>query len=295
MSNLHRIQWIDDQIRREKYPNCSDIARRFEISRRQASRDIEYLRYSLGAPIEFDPARQGYYYESAFSIPRETLRESDITLLSRLADSYGRLGTTRAAEIAELFRRIHGPAETIASTGTSPVTPDEAASMDATLISVRSQMESALRERMDLEIEYLDSGNTRTRRCIMPLRLFQWGGNELVEAYCRLRGATRQFRLDRIRSAELVPRTDMPPVSHDSGSEIVRVEDAPSPGFGMEPFRATIRTGNYLESTCVYEFYSSAGLFAHLIAHAPRFEIVTPKWLREKAARTFSRLADLHA
>ncbi len=54
MSSLHRIQWIDEQIRRERYPNCSDIAERFEITRRQASRDIEYLRYSLDAPVEYD-------------------------------------------------------------------------------------------------------------------------------------------------------------------------------------------------------------------------------------------------
>lgn len=48
MSNLHRILWIDQEIRRGGYPNSRTIAEQFEISPRQAARDIEYLRYSLG-------------------------------------------------------------------------------------------------------------------------------------------------------------------------------------------------------------------------------------------------------
>ena len=42
VSNLHRIQWVDAMIRAERYPNCRTIAAKFEISPRQAARDIEY-------------------------------------------------------------------------------------------------------------------------------------------------------------------------------------------------------------------------------------------------------------
>lgn len=60
MSNLHRIQWIDKQLRAKGYPYARTIAERLEISTRQAARDIEYMRYSLGAPIEYCPSMKGY-------------------------------------------------------------------------------------------------------------------------------------------------------------------------------------------------------------------------------------------
>ncbi len=53
MALLHRLQWIDAAIRRGRYPNTNDVAERFEISRRQALRDFDYLRDSLGAPLAY--------------------------------------------------------------------------------------------------------------------------------------------------------------------------------------------------------------------------------------------------
>lgn len=49
MAKLHRIIWIDAQIRADKFPNARTIAQEFEISQRQAARDLEYLRDSLGS------------------------------------------------------------------------------------------------------------------------------------------------------------------------------------------------------------------------------------------------------
>lgn len=70
MSNIHRIQWIDAQIRAKRFPNCRSIAEYFEISNRQASRNIEYMRYSAGAPNEYSISKNGYYYtDSAFCLP----------------------------------------------------------------------------------------------------------------------------------------------------------------------------------------------------------------------------------
>jgi predicted DNA-binding transcriptional regulator YafY len=44
VSKAHRIAWIDAQIRAGRRPNTLAIAERFEISTRQAARDVEYLR-----------------------------------------------------------------------------------------------------------------------------------------------------------------------------------------------------------------------------------------------------------
>ena len=95
MSNLHRIQWIDAQIRAERFPNCSTIARKFEITRRQASRDIEYLRYSLGAPVE---PKVKTLEVKGVSMDRKNIVDKDETLdeaIQKLVDNLAKDGMLR--------------------------------------------------------------------------------------------------------------------------------------------------------------------------------------------------------
>lgn len=75
-----RIQWLHEELIRNSYPNAACIAERFHISRRQAQRDIQYLKRQLGAPLEYDGHHQGYRYRAAFSLPFATMSENDEAL-----------------------------------------------------------------------------------------------------------------------------------------------------------------------------------------------------------------------
>jgi predicted DNA-binding transcriptional regulator YafY len=76
MSNLKRLQWIDAQIRNGKYPNCRIVSEHFELSSRQAARDMEYLRDSMGAPLQYDASHNGYYYiKPSFVLPAHIISE----------------------------------------------------------------------------------------------------------------------------------------------------------------------------------------------------------------------------
>jgi predicted DNA-binding transcriptional regulator YafY len=113
MSQLHRLKWIDEQIRAGRCPNCRRIADEFEISTRQASRGVEYLRYSMGAPVEYSAERGGYYYmEATYVFPAAILTETEKEALSYLAYRYARMGSEQGAHLAELFRRISGAEKT---------------------------------------------------------------------------------------------------------------------------------------------------------------------------------------
>lgn len=76
-----RIQWLHDELTRNTYPNAMCLAERFHISRRQAQRDIDYLRKQLGAPIVYAPHHQGYRYTATFSLPLIITGENDETLV----------------------------------------------------------------------------------------------------------------------------------------------------------------------------------------------------------------------
>lgn len=108
MSNLHRIVWIDEQLRCMRFPDRKAIAEKFEISIRQAARDIEYMKDSLGAPIEYSVSQKGYYYQEGctFELPAQYITEKDRTLLQNLANEYAMYGSSEATQIATLFQRL---------------------------------------------------------------------------------------------------------------------------------------------------------------------------------------------
>ena len=51
------------------YPNAQRLAERFNISHRQAQRDLDYLRNKLCAPVEYDKSRKGFYYTKPYVLP----------------------------------------------------------------------------------------------------------------------------------------------------------------------------------------------------------------------------------
>lgn len=72
-----RIQWLHEELVRGSYPNAARVAERFHISRRQAQRDIDFLKKQLGAPLEYDQHVQGYRYTQPFSLPVAVRNEND--------------------------------------------------------------------------------------------------------------------------------------------------------------------------------------------------------------------------
>ena len=51
------------------YPNAALLSKKFNISRRQAERDISFMRKELKAPMEYSTERQGFRYAREFDLP----------------------------------------------------------------------------------------------------------------------------------------------------------------------------------------------------------------------------------
>lgn len=80
-----RIQWLHKKIANNYYPNAMRLAERFNISHRQAQRDVDYLKKKLGAPLEYSLEHKGYYYTEQFSLPIVMSSDNDDSL-SEVAD-----------------------------------------------------------------------------------------------------------------------------------------------------------------------------------------------------------------
>ena len=72
-----RIQWLHKKLAQNSYPNAQRLAERFKISHRQAQRDLDYLRTKLGAPVEYDNRRKGFYYSQPFTLPLLLTSDND--------------------------------------------------------------------------------------------------------------------------------------------------------------------------------------------------------------------------
>jgi proteasome accessory factor C len=78
-----RYIWFIDRARRGKHPSTTKLMEKFEISLAQAQRDIEYMRYSLGAPLAYVAAEKGYELEDhAFSLPSVWVEDDELLLLA---------------------------------------------------------------------------------------------------------------------------------------------------------------------------------------------------------------------
>ena len=93
ISSTTRIQWLHKKIQSMAYPNAQSLSEKFRISRRQAQRDIEYLRDQLGAPLAYLAKKRGYYYLSPYALPSVITTQNDETMM----DDEGQI-TTEAGD-----------------------------------------------------------------------------------------------------------------------------------------------------------------------------------------------------
>lgn len=80
-----RIQWIHKKILNNSFPNAQRLAERFRISHRQAQRDLDLLRKRLGAPLEYDKSRKGFYYSKPFTLPVLITSDNDELYIQEIA------------------------------------------------------------------------------------------------------------------------------------------------------------------------------------------------------------------
>lgn len=78
-----RYYWFHGQIRAGQNPNARKMAEAFEISQKQAQRDIEFMRDRLHVPLVYQSASVGYaYQERGYDLPPVWLQEEELLALS---------------------------------------------------------------------------------------------------------------------------------------------------------------------------------------------------------------------
>ncbi len=298
MSQLHRLKWIDEQIRGGRFPTCRKIAERWEISLRQASRDVEYLRYSMGAPVEYSSERGGYLYtEASYVFPSAILTETERDALTYLSYRYAQSGGEQEARLAELFRRMSGGADSPPMDGGPEIRALPLSDLEA---AAYKTLTAAAQEKRKTRLEYMDAGQKKTARVFHPYKVYVSAGNAYAAGFCELRRELRVLRLSRISGIRLL----------DDGFTVAAGYRETDFGENLpvdfrEPYQAVVRFDRTEELGPMILFHEKAGprtfrmtfrrsdeILRILFSCGDDFTIVSPAWLREEARRRFSALAE---
>jgi predicted DNA-binding transcriptional regulator YafY len=287
VSNLHRIQWIDAQISAKRYPNCKTIACHFEISTRQASRDIEYLRYSMGAPVDYSAEKNGYFYSNtAFTLPQCFITDEEKMTLAYLADRYNSMKSTHSLRLAELFNKLTGSEQYCGKASVNVPVID----IDPKLAGLFHSIKKAIDLQISIEIQYINSQCESTTRVFHPYKLFRRKQRDYVAGYCMLRQEIRVLRLDRILNIKLTE-------NHFTVSTYFQEEDydeemrftyktpykcliKASHPLQFGKLKSTIQQDDMLYYTV--EFFDTNEFIHILLSQPGKFTILFPRWFKEK-------------
>jgi predicted DNA-binding transcriptional regulator YafY len=204
-------------MRRRRLTTAAQLAERLEVSERTIYRDIADLSRSW-VPI-LGEAGVGYRVGKDFDLPPLMFNRGEIQALvlgARMVESWGDEELKQSARAAlekveaVLPASARGSVKETALFALSFRVPGE---VRETMGVVRKAVDG----RRKLSLRYTDRGGKGSRRTVRPLGLYFWGAAWTLGAWCEMREDFRNFRLDRIAEARVLPDTFelAPPVTLD--------------------------------------------------------------------------------
>jgi predicted DNA-binding transcriptional regulator YafY len=224
---LARIYFIDRRIAAGTYPSTKKLAKEYECGSATISRDIDFLRDMMGAPIEYDAGRRGYFYsDSGFRLPGGFSSAEDMLALGMAKNILSLYKNTPIYPAArKLLDSITAPFETnTAKPGKKTLSsrwyenrivtpPVPAAPVDRELWET---ITGGLRENRIISFEYQGTWDDEYKpRRLRPYQLLFDNGLWYLYGYAEEREAIRVFSLVRMRNAVLCPDTFTLPLDYD--------------------------------------------------------------------------------
>ena len=205
---FERYNWFHGQIKADRFPNARALSEKFEISQKQAQRDIEFIRDRLGAPLDYNFSKKGYEYEDAnYELPPVWFREDELLALclalrlaSTLPDQNLKTSLHELLEKFLTFRFLDSPPKLEDITEKVSVKNVEYYKVEETVFH---QVIDSLFKNTPLRISYYTPHKDETTdRIICPLHLLCYMGSWHLVAFCTLKKDLRDFSLSRIRHIE---------------------------------------------------------------------------------------------
>ena len=209
---FERFVWFDGQVRQKRFPNARKLADHFEMSRRTAQRNIDFMRDRLIAPLVYDTSNKGYYYQDeTFELPHFPVTQEEVlsVLLAQNLLSY-----TAGGFISRAINRFGK--KLFAATGHFGLT---AGQMDKSFSAtwhgyspaqgnLFQQVADTLLKRHLIRFTYRSPATgEKTHRLAEPHHLQHYMASWVLIAWCRLRDDWRKLYLARMTDITIEPET----------------------------------------------------------------------------------------
>lgn len=206
-----RLIYIDRMLsegtRIGRYPNCRTLAEEYEVSGRTIQRDIEYMKWQLGAPIEYDQMKHGFYYsEPTYRLPALNISRNDlfaVCIAEKVLQQYE--GTPLYDRLAAVFDKLQ---QSLPDNVTVDPTwlderfsffPEAAPTLDP---AIWQHCFEALRRNLTMEFDYLIPGYPEAhRRRVDPYHAVGYQAQWYLVGKCHYKESVRVFAISRMTNA----------------------------------------------------------------------------------------------
>ncbi|HUG11858.1 MAG TPA: WYL domain-containing transcriptional regulator [Opitutaceae bacterium] len=206
---LERMMQIHEQLSAGRKPNCSTLAREFEVSTKTIQRDLDFMRDRWTLPIAYDEAGHFYHYtEPVNQLPTVTISEGELVALlvaQKAVEQYR--GTPFEQPLSTAFSKLVAqlPGKvTVALGDARAVISFRSPGSSAGDLETFRRISTAVLQSVEIEFDYrkLASGGPERRR-VQPWHLACVNNQWYVIGWDCTRGARRTFAVPRVREVKL--------------------------------------------------------------------------------------------
>ncbi|MEI8355982.1 MAG: WYL domain-containing protein, partial [Deltaproteobacteria bacterium] len=200
---LERFVWFDAEARKDRFPNATKLAGKFELSVKSAQRTIDHFRDRLQAPFEYESSKKGYYYtDPTFQLPIIRISEEELLalLISRKLITEASAGSL-ADELGSVSQRL---SSLLAANLPGKARPEDAFSFRWKNISPTDPLtfkvvtSALLQGKLLTFCYYSPTDSNCTMRTVEPHHMVNYMGNWHLISFCHLRNDWRDFVLGRM-------------------------------------------------------------------------------------------------
>ncbi len=231
MNRTDRLYALVEELRGRSpdWMSATALANRFEVSTRTIERDLSALQQA-GVAIYATPGRRGgYALDTRHTLPPLNFTPGEVAAIATALSTDG--ATPFNASGRSALRKILAVLRDVDADGARALAQRIHLFDDKRIARPRPPVavEDAILEGRVVTLDYVARNGTVSDRTVEPLAVVGDAPHWYLWAWCRLRGAPRSFRIDRIRGA----------VMHD--------EIAPDRGMEIDAYFPVVRDRSILD------------------------------------------------
>lgn len=210
---LERMLHIHEKLNAGGFPNSKLLGREAEVSARTIARDLDFMKYRLELPIEYDEKRYGYYYSAKVEhFPALPVTEGDVFALLVAHKAIAQYRGTPFEHVLETaFQKLMSHLDQ--TTAFSVDKLDQAFSFrpfapEETDLALFQVLLRAVRDRKAVRFNYRKIGAKKPeRRRVHPYHVACVDNRWYLFAFDTMRQAMRAFVLTRMSKLEMTKQT----------------------------------------------------------------------------------------